>query len=141
MQTNLSPEAIPNYHKRPTIFMGPAPGICHSFQFGTCSLKDHHRNQDGSLQLHVCQPCLQIRGFPVDHHCVGHHNGHVGGKKLVGALGCSHQLSPPSSISSPPPNIQPTSVQSNQMNITNVLLHLQSVPPVDVVICVITRGT
>ena len=99
MEKNRNPHATPYSYQGPAIFMSPAPGICHGFQFGTCNSKDHHRNSDGSLLLHVCQPCLQIRGYPVDHCCTGSHAGHNGGKKYVGALGCPHKMSNLPSIS------------------------------------------
>ena len=40
------------------------------FQFNRCKqIGDCHRGPDGELQLHICQPCYQIRGEIVEHRC------------------------------------------------------------------------
>ena len=69
--------------------MGPAPNICFLFQFGECKHEDSHRNEIGELQLHVCQPCVQLRNILVEHPPQLQHQR----KKFYGAIACPHGVS------------------------------------------------
>ena len=71
-------------------------GICKDFQLGSCSQRDHHRDQN-CLQLHICAPCMLIRGDLVEHK---HYSPNC---TWVGAVGCPYQMTllPPPPIASP----------------------------------------
>ena len=90
----LDPTASPFVYSGEMIFMGPTPGVCFEFQFGKCSQTSHHDKPNGDMQLHICQPCYQIRQLLVHHTCAGRHPGHHGGERRVGAFGCPDQISP-----------------------------------------------
>ena len=65
--------------------------------------------EDGEFQLHICQPCYQIRQNLVHHSCAGRHPGHGHGQSSgqhVGAVGCPLQLSqlPPVQTTTSPSN-------------------------------------
>ena len=79
--------------------MPPVLGVCFDFQFGKCNHPTHHQKSDGELELHICQPCYQVRQMLVHHSCSGQHPCHGGGagERHVGALGC------PAQVSHPPP--------------------------------------
>ena len=70
--------------------MAPVSGICDLFQWGKCPEPNHHKAPDGSMAIHVCQPCLQLR----QNCCSGGHPGHsyLCGQKCMGAVGCPFQL-------------------------------------------------
>ena len=92
MNNTLNPSAKTYVYRGPMVFMPPMEGVCTNFQYGNCSFTDGHRTQDGKLQLHVCQPCLQIHGMLAEHTCGGNHPGHPpGGARKVGAVGCPQQ--------------------------------------------------
>ena len=103
------------------IFMGPTKGVCFQFQFGNCSHSNHHEKSNGELLLHICQPCYQIRQNLVHHTCSGHHPGHSGDEKRLGAIGCplqvSQQQSPGCSSSAPQPSSSgPNHPSSHEQN-------------------------
>ena len=94
------------------IFMAPITGVCFDFQFGKCDKLTHHEKEDGELQLHLCQPCYQIRQLLVHHSCSGRHPGHSGhghgqiAGRRIGAVGCPAQMNqlPLVQTTTSPPN-------------------------------------
>ena len=88
MPSTLNPSARCYSYTGPTVFMGPAPNICFLFQFSECKHQETHRNEIGELQLHICQPCLQLRNTVVEHSSMSSN-----GKKYVGAISCPYSVS------------------------------------------------
>ena len=97
--SGLNPEAQSFMYRGPQVFMAPVKNICFMFQFNQCKqIGDCHRGPDGELQLHICQPCYQIRGEIVEHRCSSNHPGSCDSShKPYGAIACPFSLTPSSS--------------------------------------------
>ena len=65
----LNPSASEFRQNGPTVIMGPIKSICFMFQFNKCQHGNSHHGEDGSLQLHVCQACYELKGSLNEHKC------------------------------------------------------------------------
>ena len=74
------------------MIIGPVKSICFGFQQGTCNHGSHHEKDDGEHQLHVCQPCFQMRGTLVHHMSSSN--------KRIGAIACPFVTNASPTISS-----------------------------------------
>ena len=122
MVISLDPSAPPFKYQGSMIFMGPAKGVCFDFQFGRCSQNTHHEKQDGEMQLHICQPCFEIRQLLVHHTCSGRHPGHGhvhgSGDQKLGAMGCPTQIG--QLKQEPTPSLPPSNNIVNNNNNNNI---------------------
>ena len=97
-----------------TLVIGPVSSICFNFQQGTCHHSSHHEKEDGEQQLHICQPCFQLRQILVHH---------SSGNRRIGAISCPHLISSSSQTSVQAHQSSPVDVsQGNSPNQPNQTL-------------------
>ena len=78
LQTNSSSNG-------PVVIIGPINSVCFLFQFDKCNKDGSHHTEDGSLRLHICQACYEMKGVLVEHTCHSSPGSHQA-TKVTGAI-------------------------------------------------------